>query len=86
MPKVKTSVKGQIVIPKEIRDALGIKPGSILNIRVEDKKIIIEPAPSPPEVFVELGEESEKILRESRKVDEERIKRLLRDLGVESGG
>ena len=86
MPRVKTSVKGQIVIPKEIRDALGIKPGSILNIRVEGKKIIIEPAPSPPDIFVELGEESERILRESRKVDKERIKQLLRDLGVESGG
>ena len=86
MPKVKTSTKGQIVIPKEIRDALGIKPGSILNIHVEGKKIILEPAPSPPDVFVELGEESERILRESRKVDEEGIKRLLKDLGVESGG
>jgi len=83
MPKVKTSSKGQIVIPKEIRDALGIKPGSILNILVEGKRIILEPAPAPPDVFVELGEESEKILREERRIDEERIKRLLRDLGVE---
>ena len=86
MPKVKTSSKGQIVIPKEIRDALGIKPGSILNIRVEGKRIILEPAPAPPDVFVELGEKSGKILRESRRIDEERIKRLLRDLGVESSG
>ncbi len=83
--RVKTSSKGQVVIPKEIRDALGIKPGSILNVRVEGKKIILEPASSPPDVFVELGEESGRILREARKIDEEGIKRLLRDLGVEGG-
>jgi len=82
MAKVKTSSKGQIVIPKEIRDALGIRPGSILNIRLEDKRIILEPAPSPPNIFVELGE-SEKILQEARRIDEDKMKRLLRDLGVE---
>jgi len=82
MAKVKTSSKGQIVIPKEIRDALGIKPGSILNIRLEGKRIVLEPAPPPPDIFVELGE-SEKILQEARRVDEEKMKRLLRDLGVE---
>ena len=83
MYKVKTSSKGQIVIPKEIRDALGIKPGSILNVHVEGKKIILEPASAPPDIFVDLGD-SEKILNDSRKIDEEKIKRLLRDLGVES--
>lgn len=82
MARVKTSSKGQIVIPKEIRDALGIKPGSILNIRLENKRIILEPVSSPPDIFVELGE-SEKILQEARRIDEEKIKRLLRDLGVE---
>jgi len=84
MPKVKASSKGQIVIPKEIREALGIKPGSLLSVRVEGRKIILEP--SPPDVFVEVGEESEKILQETRRIDDERIKRLLRDLGVESSG
>ena len=83
MPRVKTSSKGQIVIPKEIRDALGIKPGSILNVHVEGKRIVLEPASTPPDVFVELGEESERILQKARRIDEERIRRLLRDLGVE---
>jgi AbrB family looped-hinge helix DNA binding protein len=86
MVKVKTSSKGQIVIPKEIRDKLGIKPGSVLNVSVEGKRIILEPSPEPPDVFVELGNESEKILRELRKESGDRIKRLLRDLGVEDSG
>jgi AbrB family looped-hinge helix DNA binding protein len=34
--------RGQIVIPKQARDALGIKPGSKLRLRVEDGRILIE--------------------------------------------
>jgi len=34
--------RGQIVIPKEIRDELGIKPGSRLQIRVLDGRLLIE--------------------------------------------
>ncbi len=34
--------RGQIVIPKEVRDALGLKPGVRLQIRVEDGRLVIE--------------------------------------------
>ncbi|MHB1198715.1 MAG: AbrB/MazE/SpoVT family DNA-binding domain-containing protein [Polaromonas sp.] len=34
--------RGQIVIPKEARDALGLKPGSRLQLRVEDGRLLIE--------------------------------------------
>ncbi len=34
--------RGQIVIPKEARDALGIKPGARLQLRVEDGRLVIE--------------------------------------------
>ena len=34
--------RGQIVIPKEARDALGLKPGSRLQLRVEDGRLVIE--------------------------------------------
>jgi len=83
MTKTKVSSKGQVVIPKEIRERLGIRPGTILNVKVEGKKIILEPTSEPPDIFVELGERSEEILQELRRESEERIKRLLRDLGVE---
>ncbi|WP_372429227.1 hypothetical protein [Archaeoglobus fulgidus] len=68
-----------------MRDALGIKPGTVMNVHLEGKKIILEPSPEPPDIFVDLGERSEQILKESRKIDEERMRKLLRDLGVEGG-
>ena len=34
--------RGQIVIPKEARDALGLKAGSKLQIRLEDNRLVIE--------------------------------------------
>ena len=33
MYKVKVTSKGQMTIPKEIREKLGIKPGDVLEIR-----------------------------------------------------
>ena len=34
--------RGQIVIPKEARDALGLKPGARLQLRVEGGCLLIE--------------------------------------------
>jgi AbrB family looped-hinge helix DNA binding protein len=34
--------RGQIVIPKEARDALGLKPGAKLQIRIVDGRMLIE--------------------------------------------
>ena len=37
------SSKGQLVLPKEIRDTLGIKPGATLRVVISGGKIEIEP-------------------------------------------
>ncbi len=34
--------RGQVVIPKAARDALGLKPGAKLSLRVEEGRILIE--------------------------------------------
>jgi len=34
--------RGQIVIPKEARDALGLKPGARLQLRLQGGRLIIE--------------------------------------------
>jgi AbrB family looped-hinge helix DNA binding protein len=48
MPIVKTSSKGQIVIPKEIRDKLGIGPGKKVLLRLVDQHAEIVPIPDEP--------------------------------------
>ena len=34
--------RGQIVIPKEVRDALGLKAGSKMQIRIDGSRLVIE--------------------------------------------
>jgi AbrB family looped-hinge helix DNA binding protein len=38
---------GRIVIPKALRERLGLEPGRIVDIRERDGRIEIEPAPTP---------------------------------------
>jgi AbrB family looped-hinge helix DNA binding protein len=58
MWKVRLSSKGQIVIPAEVRSQLGLKKGSILTVRLEGKKMVIEPVEElPQEVFIEAEED-----------------------------
>ena len=52
MPIVKTYAKGQIVIPKEIREVLGIKPGKQLSIKLVDDHVEIRPLPNDPIEFL----------------------------------
>jgi AbrB family looped-hinge helix DNA binding protein len=42
------SVKGQTVIPKEIREALGIKAGTKLSWTVKGRSIYVFPVPEDP--------------------------------------
>lgn len=48
MPIVKTSAKGQIVIPKEIREKLGIVPGQRVLFRLVNEHAEIKPLPDDP--------------------------------------
>jgi AbrB family looped-hinge helix DNA binding protein len=48
MATVKSSAKGQVVIPREIRRALAIAPGTRFDVRVEGKEIVLFPLPGDP--------------------------------------
>jgi AbrB family looped-hinge helix DNA binding protein len=83
--EVKLSAKGQVVIPKKIRAALGLKPGDRLTFELTKDKTAVLRSQSepPPDVFVHAGSRAiDKIFRESDRIDEARIERLLKDLGV----
>lgn len=47
MESVTLSTKGQLVLPKPVRDALRLKPGHRLNVAVEGRRIVIEPESQP---------------------------------------
>ena len=42
----KISVKSQTVIPREVRERLGLKPGDTLRYRVTDKGVLLDKAPA----------------------------------------
>ncbi|MCL5405435.1 MAG: AbrB/MazE/SpoVT family DNA-binding domain-containing protein [Deltaproteobacteria bacterium] len=48
MPVVKASSKGQIVIPKELREKLGIGAGRKLLLRLVENHMEIVPLPDEP--------------------------------------
>lgn len=50
MPVIKVIRHGQITLPKEFRDALGIDEGQILEAELENSRIVLKPL-----AFVERG-------------------------------
>ncbi|MHC1727270.1 MAG: AbrB/MazE/SpoVT family DNA-binding domain-containing protein [Syntrophobacteraceae bacterium] len=43
MPLVKVIRNGQITLPKALRDALGIKEGDLLEVKLRDSEMTIKP-------------------------------------------
>jgi len=49
MPVVRTSAKGQVVIPAELRERIGLRPGGKVLVTLADgRKVVIEPIPDDP--------------------------------------
>ena len=85
MTTVTISSRGQIVIPKKIREILGLTMGNKLKVFQENKKIILiaEPEVKPAELFVSAPPDvADRVLEASRGVDEAKLKKLLYDLGI----
>ncbi len=64
--------KGQIVIPKAIRDLLGINVGDEMTIDIENEKIILSKKQNVVDVFLEVSK------RSPGKISMKKIKRELK--------
>ena len=53
MPTVDS--KGRILIPKKIRERLGITPGMEVEVREENGNVIVEPEEAPEEILERMG-------------------------------
>jgi AbrB family looped-hinge helix DNA binding protein len=47
----KVDSKGRIVLPQEIRERLGITPGTEVEIREDDGRAVVEPEDDPDQVI-----------------------------------
>lgn len=45
--KATIDAAGRIVVPKELRSALGLQPGQVLEVRATDGRLEIEVPPTP---------------------------------------
>lgn len=83
MLRTKVSDKGQVVIPKHIRDELGLTSGMVLKVSADGGRIILEPAKeAPKDIFVRAGPRvTGPVLREAKRGGD-KAERLLRDLGA----
>lgn len=47
----KVDSKGRIVLPQDVRGRLGITPGTEVDVREEDGRVIVEPEEDPDEII-----------------------------------
>lgn len=76
MPTATVSSKGQIVVPKEIRDALGIKPKHRVFLKVVKDHAEIIPLPeNPAQGFCGIFEKGTSLTKALLKERKEEIRR-----------
>ena len=77
---------GRIIIPKDVRDDMGLEPGAVLQIEKEGEKIVLQPVQGEPKIKEKEGilvftgkavGDVEGALHEHRK---RRMKRMSREL------
>ncbi len=76
--KVRISSKNTLYIPKAIAEAVGIGEGSVVRLRVEGSKIVIEPAPNPFDVALRGPKYAKTTFKEFERESEEMQNEILK--------
>lgn len=69
--KVRISKKFTLYIPKAIAEAVGLKEGDYVKIRVENSKIVLEPIPDPFDIALRGPKFAKTTFEEFEKESEE---------------
>jgi AbrB family looped-hinge helix DNA binding protein len=62
--------RGRVTLPKEVREDLGLEPGTEVEINDENGRIVIEPERDPEDTIVELEQRIEEPYELAPPVDE----------------
>jgi len=68
MPVIKVLRHGQITLPKELREVLGVKEGDILEAEMKENQVVLKPKTlidKIPESESELSEQGKAKIREA---------------------
>lgn len=74
---------GRVVIPKEIRDILGLKPGELLKVEQSNDEVVLKPLREEPPikvkdgVLVYAGTATGNLMEAVRAHREERLRRVV---------
>lgn len=70
MPTVRVSSKGQIVIPKPLRDKLRLRRGSLLRVELDGSNLLLSPSPEWRKLYgAAKGADLLKALRQERQAE-----------------
>jgi len=75
---VRISKKYTLYIPKAIAKAVGIREGSVVKLRVEDSKIVLEPIPNPFDIALKGPKYAKTTFEEFEKESEEMQDEILK--------
>jgi len=62
----KVDSKGRVVLPQEVRERLGITPGTEVEIHEEDGKAVVEPEDDPQQIIDRMEQLVEETTSERR--------------------
>jgi AbrB family looped-hinge helix DNA binding protein len=77
MPFVRVLRGGQITMPKQIRKVLEIKEGDILEVEMEDHKMVLKPKAlvDKDQAWAKLHRLMERVGKRHRKISEKKVER-----------